>query len=146
VARRSYTPEQRAQVLALLKGGAPVKRVARVTGFHESSVRYFRDHSETAAPAAIRQEAEHDLAGDVDRLRRLYLERAANEKAVATTSGYYAVIAAAKLTEVHQLLTGGPTARIDATPWGELMTQIRDARLRVRVIDAIGDGKEMASA
>jgi transposase-like protein len=107
--RRSYTPEQRAQVLALVAGGAAVKRTARETGIPESTVRMWRDDPEGAAPPDVRERAVRTLSEEIDRIRRLYLDRAGDEKAVAQTSGYYAVIAAAKLTEVHRLLEGKAT-------------------------------------
>ena len=148
MARRTYTPEERARVLALLKGGAAVKRVARETTVPESTVRMWRDNPDAAAPLEVRAKAEEDLGAEIDRVRRLYLAQAGKEDVVSKERGYFAVQSVQKLTEVHQLLTGGPTQRIDSTQWGRMMTEIRDSRLSVRVLDggrALEDGKERSA-
>ena len=43
----------------------------------------------------------------------MYLDRLMEPDAVSKTSGYYAAITLKVLNEAHQLLTGGPTARIE---------------------------------
>lgn len=130
--QKAYTPEQRAAVLALLTGGAAVKRVSRETKIPESTVRWWRDNPAGAASVEMREQAEKDLGSELDRLRRLYVTRAGEPAAVASTSGYYAVRAVSDLTTAFQLVTGGATQRIDATPWGVLMSELRDARQKAQ--------------
>lgn len=132
---RDYTPELKAEVLALLKGGAPVKRLAREKGIPESTVRWWRDNPDSAAPAQLRVDMEQNIADQMDLLRRLYITRAGQPDAIRGTSGWYAVRAAAELTTAIQLLTGKPTQRIEASPWGQLLKEIRDGRSSLRVID-----------
>jgi transposase-like protein len=136
---RRYTDEQRAQVLAVLKAnGGKIKPTSRETGVPAVTIRGWRDNPENAAPADVRSSAERDLAAEIDEVRWLYLDQA--RKSVRQERGSFAVSSFVKLTEAHQLLTGGPTQRIEGA-WGELLTQIRDRRLRV-----IEGGKDKASA
>lgn len=141
---RRYTPEQRAAVLAVLKAnGGKVKPTARETGVPAPTIRDWRDAPDAAAPVEVRNAAERDLAAEVEQVRWAYLDRARELGAVKSTSGFYAVQAFQKLTEVHQLLTGKPTQRIEASPWGQLLKEIRDGRTaRLTVLPG---GKEVAS-
>lgn len=140
---RHYTPEQRAAVLAVLKANdGKVKPTARGTGVPAPTIRAWRDAPDAAAPAELRDTAVRDLASEVDQVRWLYLERARQQGAISTTSGYYAAKVFGDLTNVHQLLTGKPTQRIEASPWGQLLKEIRDGRASLRVIDG---GKTAAS-
>lgn len=142
-AQQQYTPQQRAKVLALVQGGAPIRRISRETKIPAATIRWWRDHAEGAAPAEMREQAEKDLGSELDRLRRLYVARAGEDDAVAKTSGFYAVRAIHDLTQAHQLVTGGATQRI-AGPWGDLLTQIRDGRANGG-LTVIPGGKEAAS-
>lgn len=127
--QRHWVPEARAEVLAvLIANGGNVSKTARETGAPGATIRMWRDAPEKAAPAEVRERARKELADEVDEVRWLYLDRARDPNAVRTTSGFYAVQAFQKLTEAHQLLTGKPTQRIEATPWGQLLTEIRDRR------------------
>lgn len=127
--QRKYAPADRARVLAVLTAnGGNISRTAREAAIPEATVRMWRDHEETAAPAELRDRARQDLAAEVDEVRWKYLERAREQKAISGTSGFYAAKVFADLTNVHQLLTGGPTQRIDATPWGQLLIAIRESR------------------
>jgi transposase-like protein len=142
--RRRFTPEARAETLAVLKAnGGNIKKTARETGVAESTVRVWRDAPDRAAPAETRLSAESDLATAVDAVRWKYLDRANEDGAVKQTSGYYAVQAFQKLTESHQLLTGKPTQRIEATPWGQLVAEIRD--MRKAELTVIEGGKSEAA-
>lgn len=132
---RRYSPEQRAQVLAVLKAsGGKVKPTSRETGVPPQTIRAWRDAPDQYAPAEIRAKAERDLATEVDEVRWLYLERAREVGAIRSTSGFYAVQAFQKLTEAHQLLRGEPTAIIDS-PLGQLLTELRDMRKPLEVIE-----------
>ena len=138
-----WTPEDRARVLAVLQANAGnVSKTARETKVPERTVASWRDDPDRAAPAEVRAKARKELADEVDEVRWLYLERARDPKAVKTTSGFYAVQAFQKLTEAHQLLTGKPTQRIEATEWGRLLKEIRDRRGGLTVIEG---GKAAAS-
>lgn len=59
--QRTYTPELRAEVLALVKGGAPIKRIARERKIPDASIRWWRDHPESAASVEVRLKAETDI-------------------------------------------------------------------------------------
>lgn len=69
------------------------------------------DPAQTNANIALA--AKKSVAQRVDDIRRMYLDRAADPDAIAKTSGFYAVLSAKHLTEVHQLLTGGATHRVE---------------------------------
>jgi transposase-like protein len=139
-----YTPEQRAQVLAVLKANAGnVKKTSRETSVPPPSIRAWRNAPDQFAPAEVRAKEERDLASDLDELRWAYLDRAREKGAIRTTSGWYAVKAAAEITTMHQLLTGGPTERIEATPWGQVLSEIRDGRA-LRVLEG-GKGEEQTA-
>ena len=49
----------------------------------------------------------------LDQGRFAYAKRLLEPQAIATTSGYYAAMTLKALNEAHQLLSGGPTARIE---------------------------------
>lgn len=141
MAQQRYTDEDRAAVLAVLRANdMNVRKTAReamVRGKRvpASTIAMWRDQPDRAAPAELREGAVRDLATEVDRVRWLYLERATETGAIKSTSGYYAIKAFGDLTQAHQLLTGGPTQRIEATPWGQYLIAIREHREALPVID-----------
>lgn len=130
---RTYTLEERAHALAVLKAkGGNLRGTARDLGMPVKTLRDWRDgvlkRGDDPVPEALKRRAEKDLAGAIDRIRWRYLRRAAEANAIRTTSGYYAVQTAHKLTEMFQLLTGGPTARVELNAWGQLLQEIRGMR------------------
>jgi hypothetical protein len=141
MAQNRYSEEDRAAVLAVLRAnGGNLRKTAReakVNGKRvpEATIRAWRNQPDRAAPAELRDRAVRDLATEVDEVRWLYLERARETGAIKQTSGFYAIKAFADLTNVHQLLTGGPTQRIEASPWGQLLIAIRERREALPVVE-----------
>lgn len=131
--RPRYSPEERAQVLVRLHVNAGnVKRTARECGVSPQTVRRYRESAPGDMSATDTATAERSALEEIQHLKRLYAVRAADAGAINQTTGWYAVQAYQRLTELEQLLTGRPTQRIEASPWGQLLQEIRDKRgLRV---------------
>lgn len=139
---RRYTPEQRAAVLAVLKAkGGKVKPTARETGVPAPTIRDWRDDPDNFASTETRAVAERDLATEINEVRWLLLDAA--RRTAHKERASYAIRGFVELTNAHQLLTGKPTQRIEASPWGQLLKEIRDGRTaRLTVLPG---GKEVAS-
>lgn len=114
--KRHYTEKAKADALAVLQAhGGNVSGAAKALGIPEATLRLWSTEQgkQRAAPAETREESKKDLANTLTQARWLYLERLMDPAAVKTTSGYYAAVTFKVLNEAHQLLTGGPTARIE---------------------------------
>lgn len=143
-----YSLEERGQVLArLAANNGNVKRTARQCGVSPQTVRRYRDAEREELTPAEAGTVERSALDEIQHLKRLYARRAADDGAINQTSGFYAVQAYQRLTELEQLLTGKPTQRIEATPYGLLLKEIRDLRQK-RVSDhltVLEGGKAAAS-
>lgn len=103
--------------------GTGPKALSSVAGVSERSLHEWKDEvrgvdlnaASNAAngPESAAIAAKKNVIERVNAIRSRYLDRADQEKAIADTSGFYAVLAVKHLTDIHQLLTGGPTHRID---------------------------------
>ena len=112
---------------ALFAGEHP-RTVALAAGIGQRTAESWHAETEAEKPATTSESAVHAakkaVADRIAATRALYLDRAADEKAIATTSGFYAVLAVKHLTEVHQLLTGGPTSRFEGSLEGVLRAAV----------------------
>jgi len=112
--RRHYSDKDRADALAVLEAnGGNVSGAAKTIGVPEATLRLWAADNQRAAPADVREESKKDLLLLLDQGRFAYAKRLLEPQAIATTSGYYAAMTLKALNEAHQLLSGGPTARIE---------------------------------
>ncbi len=125
--RKHYSDQDRANALAALKAhDGHIGRTAEATGIPPATLYLWagvghsrvRDlpvevREQRLAPLEVREQAKRDLIGTLDQARWLYLDRLMEPDAVAKTSGYYAAVTTKILTEQHQLLSGGATARTE---------------------------------
>ena len=112
--RRHYSDKDRADGLAILASvGGNVSEAARKSHVPVSTMRLWNADNLRAAPAEVQQESKKDLLLLLDQGRFAYAKRLLEPQAIATTSGYYAAMTLKALNEAHQLLSGGPTARIE---------------------------------
>lgn len=108
-----YREQQKADALAIAASQANVSVAAELAGVPQSTLRDWLKRPDTHVPVETRDLAKRDFAQAIDVARWAYLGRALEPDAIASTSGYYAGQTVRSLTEVHQLLTGGPTARVE---------------------------------
>jgi transposase-like protein len=112
--RRHYSDKDRADALAVLEAnGGNVSGAAKTIGVPEATLRLWAADNQRAAPADVREESKKDLLLLLDQGRFAYAKRLLEPQAISTTSGYYAAMTLKALNEAHQLLSGGPTARIE---------------------------------
>ena len=109
-----YREKAKAQAMAILEASPSIAYAARATGVPRTTLNdWKRDPESSLITTEERLKAKKHFAERVEEVRSLYLERAMEPDAVAKTSGFYAVLSVKHLNEVHQLLTGGPTHRVD---------------------------------
>lgn len=108
-----YREQQRADALAIASAESNVSVAAQLAGVPRSTLADWLARPDSVTTPNQRDLAKRDFAQAIDVARWAYLGRALEPDAIASTSGYYAGQTVRSLTEVHQLLTGGPTARVE---------------------------------
>jgi transposase-like protein len=114
MARRHYSDKDRADALVLLKAnGGNCAKTGKQLGYPAQTIALWRDDNQRATTPELLAESKKDLLLLLDQGRFAYAKRLLEPQAIATTSGYYAAMTLKALNEAHQLLSGGPTARIE---------------------------------
>lgn len=121
--KRHYSDQERADALAVLKAhGNNYSKAARAAGIPRATIKLWsvdrkgvsdEDAKSRAAPLEMRQRSEKELTDRLKLARFQYLDHLMTEAVVLKESGYYSAQTFKILNEQHQLLTGGPTARIE---------------------------------
>ena len=113
--RRHYSDSDRAEGLAVLKAtGGNMSAAARDLGIGRKTLAYWRAQPAIAAPEALRQSKEDDLARRWSEVRDMAIERAKEQLAAGGKLGLRDLtILAGVGTDKVNLLTGKSTERIE---------------------------------
>lgn len=108
-----YREQHKADALAVAAAERNLTEASRLAGVPRSTLADWLAKPDRHVSPESRDLAKKDLAQAVDVSRWAYLGRMLEPDAIAATSGYYAGQTVRALTEVHQLLTGGATHRVE---------------------------------
>ena len=124
---RLYREKAKAEALALLDASGSTSEVGRQVGIPESTLRSWRDAELDNQPhtdAETRELAKKQVITVSEIARSVYLDHMIEPAVVAKESGYYSSQVVRNMTEVIQLLTGGPTSRFEGSLEGVLRAAV----------------------
>ena len=112
--RRVFSPDVKFTAMKALLAGEPVQDLALRTGISIRTLTGWKAQAKAAAvPYNAAEMAKKDVLELLQEGRLTTLRHAIDPEIVALESAYYASMAFRNLNEAYQLLTGGPTHRID---------------------------------
>lgn len=114
---RLYREQAKAEALAVLEGQArhSLAEAERLTGIPDSTLAQWRDDVDKHISPETRRDGTKAVVTVAEIARSVYLDHMIEPAVIAKESGYYSSQVVRNMTEVIQLLTGGPTARIEGS-------------------------------